>query len=150
MNAILLAVAAGLCWGVGEVFTKSVLHTKQIGPITAIAIRSTVALPVLWAAYFVAMHWAKSEPARWWATAERGTLLKLALGSGLVAGAAAMIFFYWALSVGEIGRIKPIAFTLAPACAVVLGWLVLGEPMSARKAAGVVMILTGVALLAGR
>jgi len=149
MKAILFAVAAGLCWGIGELFTKSVLHTKQVGPITAITIRSTVALPVIWLAYFIAMHLAKSEP-KWWETAERATLLKLILGSGLVAGAAAMIFFYTALSLGEISRIKPIAFTLAPACAVLLGWLILHEPMTMRKAAAVLMILAGVLLLTGK
>lgn len=147
MNAILLAIAAGLCWGVGELFTKSVLHTKQIGPITAITIRSTVALPVLWAAYYVAMHITKSEPERWWQNADRATILKLVLGSGLVAGAAAMIFFYAALSQGEISRIKPIAFTLAPATAVLLGCLLLHEPMTARKAIAITMILGGVAIL---
>lgn len=149
MKPILFACAAGLCWGIGELFTKSVLHTKQVGPITAITIRSTVALPVLWAAYYVAMHVTKSEPARWW-EADRGTLAKLVLGSGLVAGAAAMIFFYTALSLGEISRIKPIAFTLAPATAVLLGWIVLHEPMTARKAVACAMILLGVVLLTGK
>lgn len=150
MKAILFAVLAGLCWGIGELFTKSVLHTKQIGPITAITVRSTVALPVIWAAYAVAMYGAKSEPAAWWKTAETSTILKLVLGSGLVAGAAAMIFFYTALSLGEISRIKPIAFTLAPAVAVLLGWLVLHEPMTVKKGIAVAMILGGVVLLTGR
>lgn len=150
MKAILFASLAGLCWGIGELFTKSVLHTRQIGPITAIAVRSTVALPVIWAAYYIAMYVVRSEPAQWWRTASTATLAKLILGSGLVAGAAAMIFFYTALSLGEISKIKPIAFTLAPACAVILGWLVLHEPMSVRKAAAVLMILAGVALLTGK
>lgn len=150
MKPILFACAAGLCWGIGELFTKSVLHTKQIGPITAITIRSTVALPVLWIAYFVAMNITKSEPAQWWRNAEKATLAKLILGSGLVAGAAAMIFFYTALSLGEISRIKPIAFTLAPATAVLLGWLLLHEPMTARKAIACAMILVGVVLLTGK
>lgn len=150
MKAILFAALAGLCWGVGELFTKSVLHTKQIGPITAITVRSTVALPVIWAAYFAAMHLFKSEPAEWWKNAETSTILKLVLGSGLVAGAAAMIFFYTALSLGEVSRVKPIAFTLAPACAVLLGWLVLHEPMTVKKGVAVTMILCGVLLLTGK
>lgn len=149
MKAILFAALAGVCWGVGEVFTKSVLHTKQVGPITAIAVRSTVALPVIWAAYFLAMHWFRSEPAGWWSKAEPATLLKLVLGSGLVAGAAAMICFYTALSLGDVSTVKPIAFTLAPAVAVLLGWLVLHEAMTPRKAAGVALILAGVVVLAG-
>ncbi len=157
MQAILLAIGAGLCWGVGELFTKSVLHTHKIGPMTAIAVRSTVALPVIWAAYFIATHIVKSgrENPAWYKGALAGgadsvTILKLVLGSGLVAGAAAMIFFYAALSIGEISRIKPIAFTLAPAVAVLLGWLVLGEAMTPKKAIGVVLILAGVLTLTGR
>ena len=149
MPAILLAIGAGLCWGIGELFTKSVLHTKEVGPITAIVVRSTVALPVLWLVWWFTVGVAKTERADWWRVAETGTILKLTLGSGLVAGAAAMICFYAALSMGEISRIKPIAFTLAPATAVLLGWLVLGESMTMRKGVAVAMILAGVILLTG-
>ncbi|MCP3904098.1 MAG: EamA family transporter, partial [Planctomycetes bacterium] len=120
MKAILLAVGAGACWGIGEIFTKSVLHTGRVGPLTAIAVRSLVALPILWLAYVAAVHWTKSEP-RDWTAAGTPTLLKLGLGSGLMAGAAGMILFYAALSMGEISRVKPVAFTIAPATAVVLG-----------------------------
>jgi bacterial/archaeal transporter family protein len=147
---IVLACGAGLCWGVGELFTKSVLHTKQIGPITAITVRTAVALPVLLVAYFVTTKLLHAERGDWHRTAETGTILKLVLGSGLVAGAAAMIFFYSALSVGDISRVKPIAFALAPALAVMMGWLILGEPMSAKKAVGVGMIVLGVVVLTGK
>ena len=147
MKAVIFAVLAGLFWGVGEVFTKSVLHTKQIGPVTAIAVRSTVALPVLWLVYAFAVRGAGLEP-RDWSHAEPATLWKLVLGSGLLAGAGGMVCFYTALNFGDVGRIKPIAFALAPATAVLLGWLALGEPMNARKAAAVGLILLGVVLLA--
>lgn len=150
MKAVLFAIGAGLCWGIGELCTKSALHSKQVGPFTAIALRSTVALPALWIAYLVATRVVGAEQRDWWRTIESPTLAKLVLGSGLVAGAAAMILFYAALSVGEISRVKPIAFTVAPACAVLLGWLILHEPMSARKAAGVAMILAGVVMLSGK
>lgn len=157
MPAIILAICAGLCWGVGELFTKAVLHTHKIGPITAIAVRSTVALPVLWLVYFLAVHVFKlpKENPAWFrgiahGGADTATILKLVLGSGLVAGAAAMICFYWALSLGEISKIKPIAFALAPATAVVLAWLVLGEDMTWRKGIAVVLILAGVVLLTGK
>lgn len=149
MNALLIAVAAGLCWGIGELFTKSVLHSGQVGPITAIAVRSTVALPVIWLAYLLAMHvfQLKSEP-RSWLHADPPVLLKLVLGSGLVAGAAGMICFYLAISLGEISRVKPIAFTVAPAVAVILAWLVLGESMSWSKAIGVGLVIAGVFFIA--
>ena len=149
VKAILLAVMAGLCWGIGEVFTKSVLHTGRVGPLTAIAVRSTVALPVLWLAYYLFVHVARTEP-RTWMAADRSVLLKLALGSGLMAGAAGMIFFYAALGAGEISRVKPIAFTIAPATAVLIGVLALGEPVTAKKIVAIVMILSGVVLLTGR
>lgn len=149
MKATIFAVLAGLCWGIGEVFTRSVLHSKQVGPLTAIAVRSTVALPLLWLAWAVAVYLIASpaEPRAWLRTAESGTLARLVLGSGVVAGAMAMIFFYAALATGEISKVKPIAFALAPATAVLLGWVALGETVTVAKAAGAALILLGVVLL---
>ncbi len=146
MKAILVAIAAGLCWGIGEVFTKSVLRGERVGPITAIAVRSTVALPVIWLAWLIAAGALRAEP-RGWLQAPAPTLLKLVLGSGLLAGAAGMILFYTALSLGEVSRVKPIAFTVAPATAALLGMLVLGEAVTAKKIAGILLLLGGVVLL---
>lgn len=148
MKSVLLAIAAGVCWGVGEAFTRSVLHTGRIGPVTAIAVRSAVALPAIWIAYLIVVHAMGAEP-RDWMRAGWPTLLKLILGSGLIAGAAAMIFFYMALSLGELSRVKPIAFALAPAVGAILAFAVLGEPVTARKIAGILAILLGVVLLTG-
>jgi uncharacterized membrane protein len=148
MKAVFLATLAGVFWGVGEFFTKQVLHTGRVGPLTAVAVRSAVALPVLWAVCLIAVYGRGAEP-RDWPQAGAGTLAKLVIGSGLVAGAAAMVCFYGALHLGPISKVKPIAFTVAPVVAVVLGWLVLGEPMSLRKAAAVVLIVAGVVLLTG-
>ncbi|GJM19078.1 MAG: hypothetical protein DHS20C14_12910 [Phycisphaeraceae bacterium] len=148
MKPILLAVGAGLCWGVGELCTRAVLHTGKVGPLTAVAVRSAVALPIIIAAWLIAQRVLKvpTEPTAWTSAGPKYMWL-LVLGSGVVAGAAAMILFYSALSMGEVSRIKPVAFAVAPATAVVLGWLILGEPMSVRKAVAVVLILAGVVLL---
>ena len=148
MKALLIALLAGLCWGVGETFTKSVLHTGRIGPFTAMAVRTTVALPVLWIAAWMAMYVANSPEPRNWLKADGATLAKLTLGSGLTAGAAAMLLFYLALSLGDISRIKPIAFSTAIAVAVLLGWLVFRESMPVHKIVAVVLILAGVLLMA--
>lgn len=148
MKAALLAILAGVGWGVGEFFTKQVLHTGRVGPVTAITVRSTVALPILWAAYFLFVHARGTEP-RDWSGAGPATLAKLVLGSGLAAGAFAMLCFYGALHHGPISKVKPIAFTLAPMVAVLLGWAVLGEAMSVRKAVAVLLIVSGVVLLTG-
>lgn len=147
MKAVMLAVLAGLGWGVGEFFTKQVLHTGRVGPLKAIAVRTTVPLPVLWAIYLIAIA-ARAEP-RDWPSAGATTLAKLILGSGFVAGAFGVACSYGALHAGPMSVVKPIVFTLAPVTAVLLGWLALGEPMSARKAVAVVMIVTGVLLLTG-
>jgi len=146
MKAAILAVLAGLCWGVGEFFTKQVLHTHRVGPITAIAVRSTIALPVLWAVYLLVVQARGVEP-RDWTQAGGATLLKLVLGSGLVAGAAGMLCFYGALNLGPISRVKPVAFTLAPLVGAVLGWLVLGERMPPPKWLAIGLIVAGVVLL---
>ena len=146
MKAILIAVLAGLCWGIGEVCTKSVLHTGKIGPVTAMAIRSTIALPLMWVVYLLVTRGVAIEP-RGWLDVDTPTKAKLLLGSGVIAGAGGMILFYLSLNLGEVSRIKPVAFAVAPATGVLLGWLALGESMSLQKIIAVLLILTGVVLL---
>ncbi len=148
MNAALLAVAAGLCWGIGEVCTRSALHAGKIGPLSAITIRSLVAIPILVGVYWLMTRGAaglRVEPSL--TQTDSATWFKVILGSGIVAGALAMVCFYSALSLGEVSVVKPIAFSIAPAVGVLLGWLVLGEEMSLRKAIAVTLILAGVLVL---
>ncbi len=149
MMPIVLAVLAGVCWGVGEFFTKQVLHTKQVGPMTILLVRALMSVPPAIAAYVVAYSLLKSEPAEWWRRATPGVLTKLALGSALMAGFGGVFFFYLALGAagGEISRVKPIAFALAPSVAAVLAWRFLGESMGAAKVAGIALILAGVVVL---
>ncbi|MFG0256766.1 MAG: EamA family transporter [Phycisphaerales bacterium JB043] len=149
MQTIIYAVLAGLCWGVGESFTKSVLHTHKIGPVTAIAVRSTFVLPILWGFYYVMVVQMGTEPRQWIEAirVDRALMLKLFLGSGIIAGAGGMIFFYLALHSGDISRVKPIAFSVAPAIGVLIGWLLMGESMSLGKATGIVCVIAGVFLV---
>lgn len=148
-KAVLFAILAGVCWGVGELFSKSVLHTGRVGPITVAAVRAAVALPALWIAYYWAVHVAKIEPADWH-RAGLGTMLKLVLGTGLVAGSLALIFFYAALNFGPISVVKPISFALAPALAFVIAVPLFGEALTVKKILGVALIVVGVVLLSGR
>lgn len=151
MKAILLAVLAGLCWGVGEIFTKMALNTGKVGPFTATFVRACVVLPPAAIVYWLAVHVWKSEPSGWARQSWPGVWAMLVLGTGLMAGFAGVFFFYWGLGSpgGDISKLRPIAFALAPATAVLLGWLVLGEAMTLRKAAAVVLIVVGIAMLAG-
>lgn len=153
MQALIFAVVAGLCWGIGEVCAKAVLHTHKVGPFFAVALRTTLALPIIWGAYLVARRLAPEGAGK--GITLRGdealTLKQWALllgGSGVVAGALAMIAFYISISIGEVSRMKPIAFTIAPATAVILGALFLGEALTARKVIGVVIVLAGVLVIA--
>lgn len=147
MKAVVFAVLAGLCWGVGELCTKSVLHSGRAGPMTIVLVRALATVPPAIIAYLVAYSLLKGEPTGWW-RADAPTLLKLVLGSGLLAGFGGVFFFYYALSHGPISVVKPIAFTVGPAAAVLLAWLFLKEPMTALKAAGVALVLAGVVLIA--
>jgi uncharacterized membrane protein len=151
MKAIVFAILAGLCWGIGEVFTKMVLHSKQIGPLTASAVRSTLAIPLMWIVFAIAVYGVKmkSEPADW-IKADASIMLKLVLGSGVMAGLGGVTFFYLALSSGEVSRVKPIAFALAPVVGALLGWLMLGESMTPRKAVAIAIIVLGVVMLSAK
>lgn len=147
MKAILFALLAGLCWGIGEVATKQVLASKQVGPFAALAVRMFGACLLAAGAYLVAVVALKSEPTRWW-TAPTPVLLKLLLGTTLAAGFGGVCFFYVALKFGDISLVKPIAFVLAPVTAALIGWLLMGEPMNTRKGLGIALGLAAIVLIA--
>jgi uncharacterized membrane protein len=149
MKALTFATLAGFCWGIGEVCTKSALHTKQIGPMAVLAIRCATALPPALLVYLLASHWFKFEPSAWEGVSA-STWLKLLLGSGLLAGFGGAFFFYLGLKYGDISRVKPVAFALAPAIAVLLGWFLLGEEVTVKRLLGVALVLAGVVLLTSK
>ena len=153
MQAIIFAVLAGLCWGIGEVCAKAVLHTHKVGPFFAVALRTTIALPIIWGAYLIARKLAPEHAGKGLSLSGQDALtlkqwVLLLGGSGVVAGAFAMIAFYVAISMGEVSKMKPIAFTIAPATAVILGAMFLGEALTVRKVVGVLIVLIGVIVLA--
>lgn len=157
MAPIVFAILAGLCWGIGELAAKSALKSGEVGPMTAIAVRATIALPVIWAAWLAATRgwlepfgvsaaresadWMQASPATWW---------KLALGAGVSAGALGLAFFYLGLSAGDVSRVKPVAFALAPTVAAVGAFVLLGEEFSAKKLLGLLLIVGGIVVLTTR
>ena len=157
MAAVIWAVLAGLCWAVGELCAKSVLKSGQVGPMTALAVRATVALPVIWAVWFAATRgWlepfgvsAAREPAGW-QQASAATWWKRVFGAGVAAGAMGLACFYLGLSAGDVSRVKPIAFALAPTIAVAGAFLFLGEEFSAKKLLGLFLVVGGVIVLTTR
>jgi uncharacterized membrane protein len=149
-KAVLFALLAGLCWGVGEIGTKAALNSRQAGPMAAVFVRACVTILPTLLAYLAATRVWGSEPAGWYRDANVSTWLYLIIGSGLLAGFGGVFFFYMGLGAkgGDISLLRPIAFGVAPATAVLLGWWWLGEPMTVRKAAAVVLIVGGIVLLA--
>jgi len=145
---VLFAVLAGVCWGIGEVCARGVLHGGKIGPFLAVAIRSSVALPLIWIAFAAAHRVAPNASGKGLGALTVKEWVLLLVGSGVVAGAAAMICFYISISLGEVSKMKPIAFTVAPVAAVILGAMFLGESLTTRKMLAVVMVIGGVLLLA--
>lgn len=169
---ILCAILAGLCWGVGEIFTKSAINTREIGPLGTVLLRAAVTLPLAIVGFLIAYKIMQTETQQWWGLLPSSsppplnastpslspptgmhlsTWLKALLGSGLLAGFGGVFFFYYGLSLpgGDISVLRPIAFALAPATAVLLGWWFLGEGMTMRKGIAVVLIVAGIMLLAG-
>lgn len=151
VKPIIMAVLAGLCWGVGEIYTKSALNTKEVGPMAAFLVRAAVTVPLALVAFWLMGRWTALETPGAFASMSTTVWIKLILGSGVLAGFAGVFFFYTGLSMpgGDISLLRPIAFSLAPASAVFLGWLMLGEPMTPRKVFAVALILAGIVLLSG-
>ncbi|HYE02126.1 MAG TPA: hypothetical protein VD963_02705, partial [Phycisphaerales bacterium] len=86
MAAIILAVLTGVLWAVGELLSKSVFHSGQIGPITAIAVRGTVALPLLWGAWVVARFVVRAPGEQASVFAAEPVVLWKLVGASLLAG----------------------------------------------------------------
>lgn len=149
MKPILFALLAGLCWGVGEVATKQVLQSKQVGVMTIVCLRILGEAPfalLLYVLIHKVLH-TQGEPQAWW-QAPTPILLKLFFGTAMMAGFAGVAFYYLGLKYGQVSVVKPIAFTVAPAIGAMLAWLVLKEPMPPQKVLGIAIIIAGVAVLA--
>ncbi len=147
MKAILFALLGGLCWGVGEFFTKQVLLSGKIGPWAVVMVRIVAVVPLAVLAYWLATSVLKSEPRAFW-TAPAPILTKLLLGSALMAGFGGVAFFYLGLKFGDISTVKPIALGVSPVVGAFLGWYILKESMPPIKVAGIALMIAGLVMVA--
>lgn len=147
MKAILFALLAALCWGVGEFFTKQVMMSGKIGPFAVIMVRIVAAAPIAILAYLIASKFSTMEVPQWWPVSTDNKL-KLLLGSTLLASFGGVAFFYLGLRFGDISIVIPIAMGLSPVIGAFLGWWFLKESMPAIKAVGILMMVAGLALVA--
>jgi drug/metabolite transporter (DMT)-like permease len=147
MKAILFALLGGMCWGVGEFFTKQVLLSGKIGPWAVVMVRIVAVVPLALLAYWIATSLLKSEPRAFW-QAPTPILTKLLLGSALMAGFGGVAFFYLGLKFGDISVVKPIALGVSPVVGAFLGWYVLKESMPPLKVAGIALMIAGLVMVA--
>lgn len=144
--SILLAIGAGVCFGVGEVCAKFAIGSGQIGPMTLLALRTASALPLVILTSWLAISWAGTEPAGW-LHASPGVLAAAVIGSGVVTGALALALFYSAMRLADITVVKPIAFGLAPVTAALVAHAAGLDRVTLPKAVGIALIVAGVVVL---
>ena len=138
MKAEIFALMTAIFWGVGSFFEKKGLHLSGISPQVGILIRTGAAVILL--AVISYPHWHQIREM------EMTPLIYMVVGGGILAGTLGMLFFYKALSTGELSKVLPIAFT-SPVYGALLGIIVLGEEASPSTIVGITLSFLGVAIL---
>ncbi|MGQ9666822.1 MAG: EamA family transporter [Anaerolineae bacterium] len=138
MSPELFAILTSACWGIGGFFEKRGLHLGHLSPQMGITIRTAVALVILGA---MSLPQWKNLP-----QAGAKALLMMAIGGGVIAGAAGMLCFYTAIKGAPLGRVMPIAFT-SPLFGALMGILFGGEPLQAKTIAGMLLTVGGIIVL---
>jgi transporter family protein len=132
--ALLSAVFAALT----AVFAK--IGIRHVDSDLATAIRTVVILVFAWAIAFF-----KGATASLPSLTKQNYLFLLLSGA---ATALSWIFYFKALQLGKVSQVAPVD-KLSVALAVLLAVIFLGESLSVKSAAGIILILGGTFLLAG-
>lgn len=151
-GALVLGLAKGARWGTGLGELLGALASLAYGAFTLALGRARRELSAPEALFWVvlcctvlfgALGWAEGEafagyPARsWWALVGLGTLVQV----------VAWWFITWGL--GHVPTdLGAMGLMTQPVATVILGWLLLGEPMRPLQAVGTLLVLAGVALCA--
>lgn len=131
------ALVTALIWGLVPLMEKSGL--VKVAPYIGVYARSVgVLLGLAVYSFFV-------TPAEVLRALDLRSFLFLA-GGGFLASFAAQYIFYHALKFGEASKMTAVA-GIYPLITFFLALIFLGEAMTARKLAGVVLVVSGVALL---
>lgn len=133
MNGMALVLVAAVLWGVGSLFAKVAVAT--VDPWTTALVRSAVFFPVV-AAFVLRgtdLEWSASKPTAY------------ALGAGVLTGVS-VLSTRLALTVFDVSLVSPLK-RLSLLVTVGFSVLLLGETLTARKAAGVLAAVGGLLLL---
>ena len=139
MTPELWAVLTAICWGVGSFFEKKGVHDGNLAPVMGTAVRTVTSLLILAAASWP--FWGQLR------TAGTVNILKVAIGGGVLAGAAGLLCFYKGFATGELSRVMAIAFSLTPVIGAALGIAFLGEGHGATKLVGIALAVAGTVLV---
>lgn len=131
--AAALALLSSLLWGTADFFGG--LFTRRIAAVVVVLVSQAIALALIVPMVWVTGGFDDPTGYFWWG-----------VGAGIV-GPVALVSFYWALSIGTMGVVSPIAAT---GIVVPVVWgLVDGERPSAPQYLGIVVGFVGVVLAGG-
>jgi drug/metabolite transporter (DMT)-like permease len=131
--AAALALLSSLLWGTADFFGG--VYTRRMAAVVVVLISQTIALALILPTVWLVGAFDDPSGYFWWGVA-----------AGIV-GPVGLVSFYWALSIGTMGVVSPIAAT---GIVVPVVWgLVEGEQPSTLQFAGIVVGFVGVVLAGG-
>ena len=139
MRAEIWATMTAVCWGVGSMLEKKGVKLGGLSPVMGTALRTGVSLLVL--AVVSYPYWSELRKA------SATSLSLIAVGGGVISGALGIMALYAALKDGNLSVVMTIAFCAAPVVGLILGWVFLHERISAIQLLGVVLCVSGAALV---
>jgi drug/metabolite transporter (DMT)-like permease len=131
--AAALALLSSLLWGTADFFGG--VYTRRMAAVVVVLISQAIALALIVPTVWLVGAFDDPSGYFWWGVA-----------AGIV-GPVGLVSFYWALSIGTMGVVSPIAAT---GIVVPVVWgLVEGEQPSTLQFAGIVVGFVGVVLAGG-
>jgi len=110
-----------------------------LSPVMGTALRTAVSLLVLSVVSYP--FWGELKKAG------VASISLIAIGGGVVSGALGIMALYAALKNGNLSVVMAIAFCVAPVVGLILGWVFLHERISLIQFVGVVLCISGAALV---
>jgi len=108
-------------------------------PVVGTLIRTVFSLLFLLIVSF--QYWSEIK------TAGVKSISLIAVGGGLLAGGLGIVSLYTGLKTGNLSTVMTIAFCLAPVVTTLLGYFVLSEKLSPMQLIGIVLCITGAAMV---
>ncbi len=139
MRGEIWAVLTALCWGIGSLLEKRGVKIGELTPVVGTLIRTVFSLLFLLIVSF--QYWSEVK------TAGVKSISLIAVGGGLLAGGLGIVSLYTGLKTGNLSTVMTIAFCLAPVVTTLLGYFVLSEKLSPMQLIGIVLCITGAAMV---